>query len=115
MTSYELLRLAAKASGFTTARDADELAAYGVCALMLLGVQSAWSPLTDDGDAFRLSVKLGFCITHWQQQSLAAVLVGYWKTSDEVANIIQPYDNDPLAATRLAIVMAAAEIGKNCK
>lgn len=60
-----------------------------------------WNPLIDDGDAFRLAVKLGFVIdTH-------ATRVCYGETFD----IGEPGFRD-VAATRRAIVRAAAEIGR---
>lgn len=63
-----------------------------------------WSPLTDDGDALRLAVALRLYVecNH-----------SYVQTRDGLN--IEPYENygdDPYAATRRAIVRAAAEIGK---
>jgi hypothetical protein len=63
-----------------------------------------WNPLTDDGDALRLTVKLGLVITpnyHAEQQSLGVI---------EFTGIED--SPDPYAPTRRAIVRAAAEIGK---
>jgi hypothetical protein len=59
----------------------------------------AWSPLTDDGDALRLAVKLA--ITD------IAITVGEYVCSGDY------HDGDDICAiTRRAIVRAAAEIGK---
>jgi hypothetical protein len=55
-----------------------------------------WNPLTDDGDAFRLMVK---CLPFYT--------VCYSREDYEACN------QDGLAATRRAIVRAAAEIGRN--
>ncbi len=61
-----------------------------------------WNPLTDDGDAMRLAVKLEIPVRHhhhgvgWVDAGLFKELIGA----------------DPYAATRRAIVRAAAEIGK---
>lgn len=55
-----------------------------------------WSPLEDDGDALRLAAKLYL----WEAVRLAHRLVG------------EPGCPDIYAATRRAIVRAAAEIGK---
>jgi len=76
-----------------------------------------WNPLTDDGDAMRLSVKLGLCISHWSSRSgyEPHVMVGYRKGSDEGANLTENYGDDCYAATRRAIVRAAAEIGRHMK
>lgn len=54
-----------------------------------------WNPLTDDGDALRLAVKLGI--------DIAKAQVDYWDKDS----------TDPYAATRRAIARAAAEIGEN--
>lgn len=56
-----------------------------------------WNPLTDDGDAFRLAVKCGLL-------NLDDVLFYYGGSID--------FQDDPYAATRLAIVRNAAEIGR---
>ena len=53
MDDRELLELAARAAGYDVARHSDDGAS-----LLLFGVQEPWNPLTDDGDALRLAVKL---------------------------------------------------------
>lgn len=68
-----------------------------------------WSPLTDDGDALRLAVKLRLSIKNSDIRAnvLAQVEHGTgWHTCTE------PHGSDDFAATRRAIVRAAAEIGK---
>ena len=88
MTDRELLELAAKAAG---------------CTLGYEIIEDVWNPLTDDGDALRLAVKLGvdvFGSSHYRMCE--------W--DEGVAT--EPSNNDPYAATRRAIVRAAAEIGK---
>ena len=59
-----------------------------------------WNPLTDDGDALRLAVKLEMCVDFMDRRAIA----GAWP---EV--VIDFEDND----YRRAIVRAAAEIGRN--
>lgn len=64
-----------------------------------------WNPLSDDGDALRLAVKLKFAI----------------HIDGNLTDIVHPDDSgtveahlgDPYAATRRAIVRAAAAIGEN--
>jgi hypothetical protein len=94
MTDIELLVLAAKSAGLEVVTPT--MLAYG-----------QWNPLTDDGDALRLAVKLGVQITivldgddgdHPPQTMVD------WATEE--------HGNDSYAATRRAIVRAAAEIGK---
>jgi hypothetical protein len=77
MTDRESLELAAKAAGNG----------------FVIGY---WNPLTDDGDALRLAVKLNL----WE-----AVRNGYQHADSS--------DSDPYAATRRAIVRAAAELGRS--
>ena len=93
MTDREYLELAAKAARIEWA-DGHEST----------GLRNAngtfWKPLEDDGDALRLAVKL----RHELGTDIAQCFgIGRF---DE-------YKNDPLAATRRAIVRAAAEIGRS--
>lgn len=63
-----------------------------------------WNPITDDGDAFRLAVKL--------EMNLSLALCG-WVEVDGHDTLRHEFGTgDPLAATRLAVVRAAAEIGR---
>ena len=67
-----------------------------------------FSPLTDDGDALRLAVRLGMYINIYVHPKMNQTHVG-------VASIFlvsDQHNDDPYAATRRAIVRAAAEIGK---
>jgi hypothetical protein len=66
-----------------------------------------WNPLTDDGDALRLAVKLGLTIQHLTANE--EVVVSSYSGSSEAYEF---YLSDPYAATRRAIVRAAAEIGR---
>ena len=64
--------------------------------------QHGFSPLTDDGDALRLAVYLFRDIHFW-----------YFDNSVSVGNERRVVcGDDPCAATRLAIVRAAAEVGR---
>lgn len=71
-----------------------------------------WNPLTDDGDALRLAVKLGLAIRVLEKcvfvESDPETLLGQSQYSE-----LEMYGNsDPYAATRRAIVRAAAAIGE---
>lgn len=66
-----------------------------------------WDPLTDDGDALRLAVKFKFTIEHWSVTS-----DGCDRVSAKIGQAPELYNNDPYAATRRAIVRAAAAIGE---
>ena len=105
MTDRELLELAAKAQGYkymnSALWDGRDVVAY------------SWNPLTDDGDALRLAVKLGLRVgvglTH-----TSAVIAANSDDDDSISRICA-HNGDPYAATRRAIVRAAAEIGKEMK
>jgi len=70
----------------------------------------SWNPLEDDGDAFRLAVKCGL-IVHGQK-SVNQVYIQVGEVPDAT---IERIGKDACAATRRAIVRAAAEIGKSTK
>jgi hypothetical protein len=92
MTDREMLKFAAKAAGVE-----------GGGGYYWTPIGEAWNPLTDDGDALRLAVKLrhlrvglGECIGRGAYSHIEILESG----------------PDPYAATRRAITRAAAEIGK---
>ena len=71
-----------------------------------------WNPITDDGDALRLAVKLSLMLDEITQGYMA----GHWvATHTNIESCYEPSLPDPLAATRRAIVRAAAEIGRSVK
>ncbi len=108
MTDRELLELAAKAAGY-------EYAKHGGY-IVVDGIPGNWNPLTDDGDALRLAVKLRMVIEINDGAVIAA-------TENEIGGTNEPEyvyvdgmsigvnKGDPYAATRRVIVLAAAEIG----
>lgn len=67
----------------------------------------AWNPIDDDGDAFRLAVKLKMDVTVGQSVKVVCATNDYG-----ASRVVLPLADDPCAATRRAIVEAAAEIGK---
>lgn len=100
MTDRELLELAAKAAGIKTSphKETDSL---------WIDWPRVWNPLTDDGDALRLAVKLLFEI----DMGCGHIAIRH----STGIKILEDYNGDPYAATRRAIVRAAAEIGKDMK
>lgn len=66
-----------------------------------------WRPLTNDGDALRLAVKLRLDIEFLRGGDFVKVSTYYGDVSAEVE-----HTGEPAADTRRAIVRAAAEIGK---
>ena len=61
-----------------------------------------WNPVRDDGDALRLVVKLKLEVGVWFETTRVE--------SDEAESMVEKHGSDPYAATRRAIVRAAAEI-----
>lgn len=107
MTDKRMLIQAAKAAGYEI--DFDEpVNGWFVNGYDENGDPAAWwNPLLDDGDAFRLAVKLGiyFMVVSEQNEVCARVRNGI-RTSWR-----EKFWKDPCAATRIAIVRAAAELG----
>lgn len=103
MTDKELLELAAKAVGVSHDGYSDCDANPKHMGGLMIHDGDPWNPLEDDGDALRLAVKLGL---------LVDVIIFEEKTEVESPYIEEPHRVDPYAATRRAIVRAAAEIGK---
>lgn len=67
-----------------------------------------WNPLTDDGDALRLAVKLNLLLMPYPLDN--AVRVTRLDQPDTIVSFGDP--PDPFAATRRAITRAAAELAK---
>jgi hypothetical protein len=103
MSDTELLELAAKAAGYKHHWHSDGLLIDEQC--------GPWNPLTDDGDALRLAVKLNLSMRFDSVPDGVGVFVyGEWDGAPGGAN--ETYEDDGLAAVRRAIVQAAAEIGE---
>ncbi|PNG14008.1 hypothetical protein [Stutzerimonas stutzeri] len=75
-----------------------------------------WSPLTDDGDALRLACTLGLtieCDFHDSDTCTASQTRGEIVADEQSGMFGEVIGAPEFAATRRAIVRAAAEIGKN--
>ena len=120
MSDRELLELAAKAYGATHAY------AGRCCGIegrrrdgagLLCDNDLYWDPLTDDGDALRLAVKLRMVVSLADCMCCATV---DWHGNEEDNEVRIRFSEgfsdreakDALEATRRAIVHAAAEIGR---
>ena len=104
MIDRELLEYAAKAAGMQ-----HKWAMGGMYVDSQAGI---WNPLTDDGDALRLAVKLGLDVEMHGCNAMHPYACAF-DCMHNIAEEVQPDDGDPCAATRRAIVRAAAEIGKS--
>jgi hypothetical protein len=102
MTDKELLEFAAKAINlklqynYLGGRDANQ----------------PWNPLTDDGDALRLAVKLWIVPEVYKPDNDAIAHIDADLFPDAGSSPRECLGSDPYAATRRAITRAAAEIGK---
>ena len=98
----ELLKLAAKAAGNDYKHDNSFWAHEDHCAYWsyadLCTCGGRWNPLINEGDALRLAIKLDI--------DVAKAEIKFWEKHSSI---------NPYAATRRAIVRAAAEIGKEKK
>lgn len=103
MEDKELIELAAKAAGLHV-----KVASNSGRGLKVHGNCNWWNPLTDDGDALRLAVKLNIHVRVW----VYACEAQYGDC--ESTGLIHASDcgGDVCAATRRAITMMAAQIGK---
>jgi hypothetical protein len=109
VTDRELLELAAKAA---------ELPECGWMGPAFMYVKdntfTDWDPLTDDGDALRLAVKLKISVL----RDFDRVIACYGDDEHEFETEFlyeKPTPTDPYAATRRAITRAAAQIRKEIK
>ena len=105
MDDRELLKYAAKSAGIELWEE--DVFITGLTRKVSPNGILRWNPLTDDGDALRLAVKLGLAVSIEYQLERTAVLWG-----PPMGNLSVHHDSDPCSATRRAIVRAAAEIGK---
>jgi len=109
MTDRDLLELAAKAAGIELS---DWSSSENGFIRYHFVTGHIWNPLTDDGDALRLAVKLGIGV----QSYAGAINYSHAGTETLKKSIIIRENHsrnlDPYAATRRAIVKAAAEIGR---
>jgi len=107
MTDRELLELAAKAAGI------EHYGEYNASG----GLKTTggwWNPIDGDSAAFQLAVKLGMMVN--VENDIAAVCAtSGWMNGQLLPGGVgtESFGSDPYAATRRAIVRAAAEIGKS--
>ena len=108
-TDVELLTLAAKAAGMQWSTSS--LITHDGLWITYPSVKTHWNPLTDDGDALRLVVAIGFS----DEEGVSIFLADKEDPTVVVrkggkAGAMELAGNDPCAATRRAITRAAAEI-----
>ena len=110
----ELLELAAKAAGIDSVPQPflHNRKEEG----MLCKSGRLWNPLTDDGDALRLAIRLRINIEHMKTLGGEDFGVNCWPVGRGDCGVSEDSDlSDYAAITRRAIVRAAAEIGRSMK
>ena len=113
MTDRELLELAALAAGYGEPWTLPERDCFYIGPKYKLGAAveyKVWNPIADDGDALRLAVALRLPVSFATldgEHEFAVVGI------DGDEEILEPIEECQNAATRYAIVRAAAEIGKS--
>lgn len=70
-----------------------------------------WNPLTDDGDALRLAVQCGLELSFVNEDGDDRACVGY-PNGERISYVFEDHLGDIFAATRRAIVRAAASRAK---
>ena len=108
MTDTERLELAARAAGYSfdgyVLRNNNTEFEY-----------AGWNPLEDDGDAFRLAVRLSIPFHVFYGQN---TVIAYGKKTThfpEGKDEILSFTDNPNESARRAIVLVASEIGKAMK
>lgn len=113
MTDKELLELAAKAAGIEyQCADDGEIIEYLGGGLQLAFGGGKWNPLTSDGDALRLAVRLGIIVCVDYDTGYCGIHLPGCRGKYDLG---EKLNGDPYAATRRAIVRAAVEMGANLK
>lgn len=99
MTGRELLEMAARAAGYNGfPGHADQM------------IDSGWNPLEDDADAFRLMVSVGLDVEWCSSGRVSAYR--HANANGHCFTAMESYREDRAAATRRAIVRAAAEMAE---
>ena len=129
MSNKELLEMAAKAAGIKIDKSTTNGGGAGNTGFDVMGNAvldwhnyKAWNPLTNDGDALRLAVKLEIDLSFYTEREAKVYaqtkhLLGYG-ADDSPSYQAHEYHKElykgssPSAAVRLAIVKAAAAIGR---
>lgn len=111
----ELLELAAKAAGYEFSWGATPL--IKTVDMSVNRPFTIWNPLSDDGDALRLAVKLGLTVA--PANGINAEISECYRNSSLFGRSTdgrsERHNGDEYSATRRAIVRAAAEIGRQLK
>lgn len=106
----QLLELAATAAGWMANNSwawCANAGKNGAFCYRLNGEMIVWNPLDDNADAFSLAVKLRIEITYNEEHKC---ICRFWTNTKGFMAVAERIGDDPCAATRRAIVRAAAKI-----
>lgn len=111
----ELLELAAKACGYDTSHrwNKERLNLDPPVASLCIDTRTAWNPLENDDDAFRLAIELGITVVVDKDTKTVEAHYGDWDP-DTCSRPFVEEDTvqcSELYAARLAVVRAAAVLG----
>lgn len=114
MNPIELIHLAARAVKYRVESVPDHEDKIRIHAWINEACCIEWNPLLDDGEALRLAMGLRISIRH--EEDFPAIyadylLPGRMAQNAEYVEYTEDCEFDRMQAVRLAIVMAAAEIG----
>lgn len=112
MTDKELAEMAAKAAGIEFGWVDPKWGDPEAVPYLHFPNGALWNPLIDDGDALRLAVKLGMDINIYTEDEAPWVQVFCTRDKHELEEVEEVLGTDPYAATRRAIVRAAAKFGR---
>ena len=122
MMDKELLKFAAKAAGIKMDKSPRNGGGMHNTGFDILGNvvldwhnSTTWNPLTDDGDALRLVVKLRMAVNHYGEGTVVELPLHSQEGLSTNPAIVEESGTDPYAATRRAIVRAASEIAKTAE
>lgn len=111
-----MLELAAKATGqpgvFQQWSDSRDSVSCGIAPNGSPG-RMWWNPADDDGISRRLEVRLMLEVYHAENDGQMVCAVGYAGPLGKILYVMEPHGSDPEAATRLAVLRAAAAIGES--
>lgn len=120
LTDRELLEFAAKAAGYEVRWHERwecfvHVGPYNTDnPPTLSGQRHVWIPFNDDGDSFRLAMDLELGVVCKREsdpyERYRSVVTDPYRVNQ--IRIVERHNGDPKAATRRAVVRAAAEIGK---
>jgi hypothetical protein len=110
MTDKELLELAAKAAGVIWVDECFDYEDMGRMMLDFGDGTGEWNPLKNSAEAFDLLVNLSLMLSIQESNEVRVI---WWRQGNR-GEVVERFTEteDPFAATRRAIVRAAAAIGR---